>query len=205
MKFKRIITLSLAAAMAMAATVSVAAADLTDQNTTGNTEVKARINGSAGNVTYTITIPDVIDFGVLEQPTVDENSYKYVPYTVTATKIEGIDPSTQEIGVYVKDQNADSNGDTDFYIINKTDSSIKFKYDVFFSAVDDTTNNPVSINSGTMTGTAGYKLHNFSFQGEEVNGTLRLNQQQLYGRNITAIAGDYSGYMVFFSTVENIP
>lgn len=205
MKFKRIVTLSLAAAMAMAATVSAAAIDLTDQNPTGNTEVKAHINGSAGNVEYVITIPDVIDFGELVQPSTDDNSYKYVPYTVTAAKIVGLDAATQEIAVYVKDQNADIDVDTNFYIRNKTDSSVKFRYDVFDSAVDDTMTNPVSINSGTMTAPAGYKLHSFNYQGEEVKGTLRLNQNQLYGRNIASIVGEYSGYMVFYSMIEAKP
>ena len=27
---------------------------------------------------------------------------------------------------------------------------------------------------------------------------------QLYGQNIAEIAGDYSGYMVFFSTIDNV-
>ena len=55
-----------------------------------------------------------------------------------------------------------------------------------------------------MIGTAGYKLYDF-FNEDTLDGTLRLNQNQLYGRNITDIAGEYSGYMVFFSTVEENP
>ena len=204
MKFKKIITISLAAAMAMTATVSAAAAELTEQNPTGNTEVTAHINGSAGNVSYIITIPDVVDFGELVQPSNNDNFYKYVDYEVKATKLEGL-PDLHHIGVYVKDQNAVVKGDTDFYITNKNDPSIKFKYDVFHRPIDDTTQYPISINSGTMTGTAGYKLYDFFNEGDTLDGTLRLNQNQLYGRNITDIAGEYSGYMVFFSTVEENP
>ena len=63
MKFKKIITISLAAAMAMTATVSAAAAELTEQNPTGNTEVTAHINGSAGNFFFFFFFPDVVDFG----------------------------------------------------------------------------------------------------------------------------------------------
>ena len=205
MKFKKIITISLAAAMAMTATVSAAAAELTEQNPTGNTEVTAHINGYAGNVSYIITIPDVVDFGELVQPSNNDNFYKYVDYEVEATKLEGLDPTSRHIGVYVKDQNAVVKGDTDFYITNKTDPKIKFKYDVFPTFIDDTTQNPISINSGTMTGTAGYKLADFTYELDEVTGTLRLNQNQLYGRNITDIAGEYSGYMVFFSIIEENP
>ena len=59
-----------------------------------------------------------------------------------------------------------------------------------------------TVNQNNFTGTVGYFLEGFTEQDQAVNGTLRLNQVQLYGRDITELVGDYSGYMVFFSTVE---
>ena len=88
MKAKKLVTLTLAAAMVAASSVSVFAAELTDTDSTGQTEVKAHISGNAGNVSYIITIPDVIDFGELTQP--EDNStdhFKDVNYEVKATKI----------------------------------------------------------------------------------------------------------------------
>ena len=69
MKSKKIITLALAAAMVCTSAVSVYAAELTNTNQEGQTEVKARIDGSVtGDVTYVIEIPDVVDFGTLTMP-----------------------------------------------------------------------------------------------------------------------------------------
>lgn len=50
----------------------------------------------------------------------------------------------------------------------------------------------------------GYYLTSFNTEVQTLDGTLRFHQKQLYGQNIADIAGDYSGYMVFFSAIENI-
>ena len=116
---------------------TVTAAELTEDEPGGQTEVKAHIDGNPipGEVSYIITIPDVVDFGLPTRPANDEDSYKDVDYTVEATVIEGLDTATE--------------------------------------------------------------------QGQQVNGKLRLNQRQLYGYDITDIIGNYSGYMVFYSIVED--
>lgn len=205
MKAKRLFTLILAVLMIALTVVSVSAAQLTETNPGGQTEVKAHISGKTpepGDVTYIITIPDVVDFGELEQPAdTTTNHYKDVAYTVTATEINNLDADAQQVSVYVRDQGADANGDQEFYIANKTDATKKFSYDVYDKT--DLGTNPISVNSKTMTGTVGYFLVGFLAAGEEVNGTLRLDQNQLFGYNITDIVGDYSGYMVFYSAIED--
>ena len=55
-----------------------------------------------------------------------------------------------------------------------------------------------------MTKTAGFYLDGFTAPGENVDGTLVINQVQLYGKTLADIAGDYSGYMVFYSAIEDI-
>ena len=110
--------------------------------------------------------------------------------------------SQVEISVYVKDQNATVNGDQEFYIANKTDSTKKFSYDVYTDAPEEMTNESVSVNQNAMTQAAGYYLTGFITAGESVEGTLRLNQNQLTSYNLADIVGDYSGYMVFFSIIE---
>ena len=178
MKAKKLVTLTLAAAMVAASSVSVFAAELTDTDSTGQTEVKAHISGNAGNVSYIITIPDVIDFGELTQP--EDNStdhFKDVNYEVKATKIVGLDAQTQSINVYVRDQNASVGGVDDFFITNK--------------------------NNANMSKAVGYHLYSFDTEGDNMTGVLRFNQNNIYGYDITQIAGDYSGHMVFFSTIEN--
>ena len=108
MKARKILSLALAAVMAAAAVVSVSAAELTESNSNGQTEVKAHIDGGVpGDVSYIITIPDMVDFETLAVPennTDDHN--KDVTYTVTMTKLVGLDPAEKVVNVYVKDQNA---------------------------------------------------------------------------------------------------
>ena len=203
MKAKRLISLAIAALLLVMTAVSASAEiTLTDQDPGGDTEVKAHISGGnpPGDVSYIITIPDVVDFGELKQPTENVDDYKDVTYTVTATKIEGLDPATQQVSVYGRDQNATPKSNQDFIITNKSDSTVSFKYEVYKSETITPAN---LINGNGYVGTVGYFLYGFTEQGDALTGTLRLNQAQLYGRNITDLVGEYSGYMVFYSAVQS--
>ncbi|MBQ3331771.1 MAG: hypothetical protein IJG87_11415 [Ruminococcus sp.] len=205
MKAKRIITLALAVILAAMTIVSVSAAQLTETNPGGNTEVTANIQGEVpGNVTYIITIPDVVDFGTLSVPEDDSQDYdRDVTYTVEATEVDGLDTATQEIVVYVKDQKSITNpNDRSFRIANKENSNIEFNYDIY-RGVGENVNEAYRVNNGDFF-TKGYYLTSFTEEGQTLEGTLRFHQKQLYGRNIADIAGDYSGYMVFFSAIETI-
>ena len=202
MKAKRIISIALAAAIAAMSAISVSAAQLTESNSDGQTEVIAHIDGaSPGDVSYIITIPDVVDFGTLTIPADDSADYdRDVAYDVEATMIEGLDPAKQAISVYVKDQNAAPDNRA-FQIANKENSAIAFNYDVYRST--ETLKESTRVNNGDFF-TKGYYLTSFNTEGQVMNGTLRFHQKQLYGQNVADIAGDYSGYMVFFSAIENI-
>ena len=203
MKANKIISIALAAVMAAASVISVSAAQLTESDPHGETEVIAHINGAdPGQVSYIITIPDVVDFGTLTVPADDSQDYdKDVTYTVVASEINGLDPATQTIAVYVKNQNS-SASDRQFHIDNKDNASIQFEYDIY-RATGDHVNEAYRVNNGDFF-TNGYYLTGFKQEGETLEGTLRFHQKQLYGRNIADIAGDYSGYMVFFSAIETI-
>ncbi len=199
---KKIAALSLATFMISATAVTAYAGTLTDQSPSGNTEVIAHIDGVVpGNVSYKISIPDVVDFGTLVQPETQENSNKAVGYQVSLDEVTGLEADKQ-ISVYVKDQNSTLDGNQNFYIANKANNNIQFMYNVFAVPQDNVqTNQP--LNSIPYTKTAGYYLTVFENAGETLDGTLVINQAQLYGQSIADIAGDYSGYMVFYSTVEN--
>ena len=207
MKAKKLLAILIALLIAVTCVASASAAQLTDEDPSGRTEVIARVIGDAGEVSYIITIPAVVDFGVLTQPSnIEDNNYTSVDYTVTLDEVTGLDPTTQQISVYVKDQNAtvDSiNNDQRFYIANKTNSNIKFEYEVFDFDKSLLNDNSTSIAQNTMVGTAGYFLYGFTEVNQAVNGSLRINQNQLYGYDLTDIVGDYSGYMVFFSAIED--
>lgn len=92
MKTNRLLSIILAGTLAATAAVTASAQTLegtfNDDERTGNTEVKARIEaGEPGEVNYIITIPDSVDFGTLQQPETDTDSNKYIKTEVTATKI----------------------------------------------------------------------------------------------------------------------
>lgn len=204
MKAKKIITLALATAMLSTAAVSVAAATLTETSPRGNTEVTAHIDGlipDPGDVTYIISIPDVVDFGLLTYPTdTTENHYKDVTYDVSLDEFTGT-TADKKIAVFVRDQHAQVDGDQTFKIANKDDSSKTFVYDVYTKSGDALTEATKAVNYNTMTLKIGYPFTEFTDDqvGETITGTLRINQNQLADYNIQDIIGEYSGYMLFTS------
>ena len=193
--------MGMAAVIAFAAAISVNAEQLTESDPSGRTEVIASITGAPGDVSYIITIPNVVDFGNLTIPADSTQDYnKDVTFEVEATQIVDLDPTKQKIGIYVKDENATVNVDQEFHIANKQNAEISFSYDVY-SATGDNVNASTCVNAGNMT-TNGYPLTSFTAQGELLEGTLRFSQRQLYGSKIADIGGEYSGYMLFFSAIE---
>ena len=207
MKTKKIVTIALAAAMISCVTASVAAETLTETDQSGKTEVTANIKGAApqpGDPTYVISIPDVVDFGTLQQPdNNDSSSFKDVGYTVTLDELNDLDTETQQINVYVKDDKANVDNDQRFRITNKNDSTKVFYYDVYSVSGDDLTDETPSVNGENMTSVSGYALTSFNTVGQQLNGTLRIDQAQLYGYQLRDIIGDYSGFMVFYSEIGN--
>ena len=195
MKTRKILALSMAVATMVTASTAAFAAELTPSSTTGNTEVTANIQAS-GEVSYTITIPDKVDFGTLTQPETDTDSFKDVKFTVTATKIENLSDKNR-VAVAVKDKDATVDDDQ-FYITQKTSPNTKLMYLVYDTDTIGESDNHLA--EGVM-GNDEYNFAYFKNQGQSATGTIRLNQKQLYGKNIAEIAGDYSGTMVFTSSI----
>ena len=196
MKTRKILALSMAVATMVTASTAAFAAELTPSSTTGNTEVTANIQAS-GEVSYTITIPDKVDFGTLTQPETDIDSFKDVNFTVTATKIENLS-DTDYVIVRVKNEGATVD-DSAFYLTQKTSPNTKLTYDMYDrKRIGDF---DIPLNKGKMVNPDGYYLVDFRHTGESKTGTLRLNQKQLYGKDISEIAGNYSGTMVFISSI----
>ena len=195
MKTRKILALSMAVATMVTASTAAFAAELTPSSTTGNTEVTANIQ-DPGAVNYIITIPDKVDFGTLTQPETDIDSFKDVKFTVTATKIENLSDKNR-VAVAVKDKDATVDDDQ-FYITQKTSPNTKLMYLVYDTDTIGESDNHLA--EGEMSND-GYNFAYFKNQGQIATGTIRLNQKQLYGKNIAEIAGDYSGTMVFTSSI----
>ncbi len=203
MKTKKIFAVLLAGALSATAVVSASAATLTGQNSDGSTEVTAIIEGgSPGEVSYVITIPDAVTFGTLTQPENNENSYKYCNFQVEATEINNFEKS-QALSVYLKD--GSENNDAYFYLTQQAvQSAAIFQYDVYERLVDDDNiADYTPMNESGDYSDYGYHLCTFTSgaQGAKQDVTLAFNQKNLYGLDLNTIAGDYSGSLVFHSTL----
>ena len=173
--------------------------DLTQEFTSGSTEVVAHIEDEQiGEVQYTVRVPDRVDFGTLTQPETDEDSFKDVSFEVTLTKAENL-AENQHVKVCVKNQSA-TEEDGAFYLTQTMSPNTKFKYEVY--DVDPVGENNLPIDSTAMTEQGGYLFCSFNTTGASKKGTLRFKQKQLYGKDISEIAGDYSGSMVYTISVS---
>ncbi|MDD6490480.1 MAG: hypothetical protein PUG48_11855 [Clostridia bacterium] len=203
MKTKKIISAILASALAATAVVSASAATLTDVTPENSVEVKAKIV-NPGDISYTITIPDSADFGELTMPeNTDTDHYVFSDFNVTATELNI--RSNQAVTVYMKDSCSDFGTDGQFCISQKDAADpFKINYDIYASNVDESNiGTSTAINSSGTPGSYGYHLCTFNYgtQGTKTTGTLALNQNALYGKTLSAIAGDYSGTIVFHSAL----
>ena len=198
---KKITILLIALFLCVLMPMTAQAVELTEGKPGGSTEVIASVIPNSGDVTYIITVPDVVDFGTLTPPASDEDSYRDVTYTVVAEEVEGLDPDSQQIMVYVKDQNATGN-ERNFYIVNKSNSNMAFSYNIYRAVGEENLNEASRVNNGGYF-TAGYYLCSFTEGGQTLEGTLRINQRDLRDMNMADIIGDYSGYMVFYSIIES--
>ncbi|MGN1479097.1 MAG: hypothetical protein ACI4XH_04965 [Acutalibacteraceae bacterium] len=183
--------------------MSVSAATLSDVTPENSMEVTANIV-DPGTVSYVITIPDTADFGTLELPETDETDH----YTFYNFQVEATDLSikrNQGVSVYMKDSTSDDN---QFYISQKdTESPFKIAYDVYDTVVNgETVADYDSLNATVTPGTYGYHLCTFFYgsQGNAQDVTLALNQNALFGQQLSDIAGDYSGTITFHSALIEI-
>lgn len=203
MKTKKIITTLLAIAIVTTFVISAFAATLSDVNPGFSAEVKANIV-DPGSISYVITIPDSADFGTLTQPeSIENDNYTFCNFQVEATELNIL--SNHGVVVYIKDS---TSTDNQFYISQK-DAADPFKlaYDVYDVSVNkETIGNYAPINTTAVPGSFGYHLCTFraGYEGSVQDVTLALNQNALYGKTISDIAGDYSGTITFHSALVDL-
>lgn len=204
MKTRKIISALIAGALAATAVVSASAVEatkeLTDVTPYNSTEVTANIV-DPGYVSYTITIPESADFGELTQPeSTDTDNYVFSDFVVKATNLNI--KSNQGVTVYMKDSSATDN---QFYITQKNaETPFTIAYNVYDTTVNEgNLGDYEPINSTATPGSYGYHLCTFlsGAQGEEQPVTLALNQNAIFGQNLSDIAGDYSGTITFHSAL----
>lgn len=208
MKTKKMITAMLLAGLTLAATVSVTAENLTNTKDTDETEVTARILGEdePGAVSYIVSIPDKIDFGTLVKPADAGDSFVEIPYTVRAEKITGLDDAAHQnwyVRVQVRDKTFDLDGEQQFRLTQTTASYPEVstgKKTLYYTICIGDSNANVEENTNFQN-EHGFNLAFFHATGDEVKGKFRLNQHQLYGKDLNEYAGEYSGSAVFHTSI----
>ena len=180
-----------AAAMLTTCSMGVFAADLDPSNEAqqrGNTEVTANvIEGNKPD--YLITIPDTVDFGTLQQPTTDANVYSSADIKVTCVKAEGL-AAGEGIAVLVKDENAASASDP--FKLQKPKSECSLVYEMY--------NQNSNVQDGNWYDN-GFLFITFTSAGQQHTNQLRLNLNQLYGKDINTWGGAYSGKLNFYTKI----
>lgn len=203
----KVIAAILSVIIAGSAAASVSAANLTNDSNDGGAEVTAKVSGAdePGNVSYIIKIPEKLDFGTLTIPDNDNTDhFKDIDFNIEATDVKGLQDTGWFIRVKVKDQSYAMDEQELFYI-NQASASYpnysagnnKFTYSFY-------TNNG-SLNSITdnRKDENGFNIAFFNAAGQKAACRLRLNQNQLYGTELKKIAGDYSGRVIFHSSIVN--
>lgn len=206
MRTKKVIAAVFSMVLTVSAVVSVSASNLTQNSNESGVDVSAKIAGEdePGNVSYIITIPDKLDFGTLVKPESNTDSYKDVKFDIKATEVKGLPESGGwYVRVKVKDQGYKMDEEERFFITQKTVSypdvsNGKNKFEYSFYTSSENTLNSITNNRKDENG---FNVAFFNATGQTAGCLLRLNQNQLYNYDIKNIAGDYSGCVVFHSSI----
>lgn len=178
------------------AAVNLLAAFDGGENASENDTTKSN---TSGDVSYLITIPDQVDFGTLTQPEAETDSYQFCELNVEATQLNNL-TGNQRVAVYIKDSSA---ADGRFHLKPQGVSGLNdIPYDIYDHIVDEQTvqsANPVNRSDNSYE--KGYLLCGFANNsvGTVQKAVLALNQRELYGKDLSEIAGSYSGTITFHS------
>ena len=155
----------------------------------GDTEVIAEVVKNDHKPDYIITIPQVVDFGTLKQPTTDANAYVSKNITVKCTKAQGL-AAGEGIAVLVKDRTAASASDP--FKLQKQESDCSLVYEMY--------NQNSNVQDGNWYDN-GFLFITFTSAGQEHTNQLRLNLNQLYGKDINTWGGAYLGTLNFYTKI----
>lgn len=167
---------------------------LTQISPSGESTVTAQVSSTPGSVSYIVEIPDRIEFGSLTQPSdITTSHYAMTTFNATASEVKGLDDTGKAIALLAQDGSSTAD-DTRFRIsgVDTLNSDKTLYYDVLSEAEE-------SISAeGNQRYENGYLFCLFR-DNETFKGTLQLDQNQLYDKDLTQWAGNYQGTIRFYS------
>ena len=187
------------AAMMMVSVMStgVFAKDLdpSDENKkAGDTQVTATVEENENKASYVIQIPDMVDFGKIQQPETEGDAYSYKDIKVSCITADNLAAGTA-IAVLVKDATAAESSDP-FCLTHNTHSDCVLNYEIM-------NYNDESIQNGTWYAN-GFLFNLFTGAGQEATDKLRLNRNQLYNKDLSVWGGQYTGTLNFYTKIVDV-
>ena len=191
----------LAAFLLTAASVPVGAAELSDTNPTGEMEVNGEVVDETETASYLISVPAAMDFGKLKKPATAASSPVSRDLQVECTQYN-LSNTSQAVAVLLKDKDS---ADRKFYLTGTgtANAGKTLQYSVLSGSTnieERTVNSSGGAYIENLNGQSGYLYCAFQGTGAK-NGTLTLDQNQLYDKDLAAYAGQYSGTVTFVTTV----
>ncbi len=168
---------------------------LDNEMKTGNTTVTATVVENDNQPTYTITIPDTVDFGQIKWPTTAATAYANTTITVECRSVSNL-ASDQVISVLVKDGNATGH-DSSFLLTSTEHPGSTLRYEML-----DGSNQ--SIETATWYNNGGFLYATFNSAGQTKTMTLSLDKSQLHGKDLADWGGAYSGTLNFTTKVGSV-
>lgn len=166
--------------------------ELTREKTTGETIVKAEVVENQNQPTYTIMIPDTVEFGQIQQPTTAADAYVTTSITVKCTNVSNLG-SEQAISVLVKDSKANGSN-SQFLLYNSTGGELVYE---MLNEAGQSIQNTTWYSDGFL-----YAAFTSAEQSKPM--TLRLNKAQLYGKDFVTWGGEYTGMLNFTTKIGSI-
>ena len=169
--------------------------DPSDENKkAGDTQVTATVEENENKASYVIQIPDMVDFGKIQQPETEGDAYSYKDIKVSCITADNLAAGTA-IAVLVKDATAAESSDP-FCLTHNTHSDCVLNYEIM-------NNNDESIQNGTWYAN-GFLFNLFTGAGQEATDKLRLNRNQLYNKDLSVWGGQYTGTLNFYTRVRDV-
>lgn len=174
-------------------------------NQEGDTTVEGTVTSQPpGSPTYVLRIPSSIDFGILQTPAVDTDSFKDIPFQVELVSLSNLQRGSV-VSVLARDGNAPAQmADPNIpFSIKKTDAET-LTYSVYTGS--DNPDLGMNLEDNATWYEHGYLFGSFNYQavpGSHIKGATRLNQRQLFGKDMSSFTGDYTGQIHFYSRIAN--
>lgn len=198
----RIIRMLMLVTLAGLFSVPAYAQEISEAAPDADTEVSGSVSGEVSNPSYVIRIPSAINFGTLKKPKTNSNAYKDISFDVTMISLSDLQPG-QVVCVLARDAAWSTGGahpDSPFSI-KKGEHSLAY-YVYAGSHSPDSGKNLYDSEKWYPNGLL-YGSFGQGSEGKSIPGALRLNQKQLFDKELSAYEGAYNGTLKFYTAIVN--